>query len=291
MLQHVHDQAFVLLALPQHTIQLGIPLARADALRLLDELLPRARRREVVLREQVGAVVENADVHVPRQPPHAAVPDGGGGRRREVRRQLAAGDPRREVEQPAGLRELRHPDEVEQQHVEGRRGAVQIDHVELVLLVAGPRERLAAHGDAGIPALELAQEAGDGIERAEDLGVLEDDRGGRGSARRLGAPGERDERGEDERRAPHQRSSRGSRSPKIAAPRRNASASVSAAPTARLPSHHSRACSSDRKKFKVCQRAVHALPRRSSRLPTQAITPAAPAGPWGLTSRRSGAAQ
>ena len=126
----------------------------------------------------------------------------------------------------------------------------------------------------------------------EDLGVLEDDGGGPGGGLRpLGAAGEGDERRDEQRRAPHQRSSRGSRSPKIAAPRRKASVSVSAAPAAPLAFHHSRACSSDRKKFRVCQSAVHALPRRSSRVPTHAKTPASPSGPAGATSRLSGSSQ
>ena len=199
--------------------------------------------------------------------------------------------PRREVEQPAGLGELGDPDHVEHQHVEGRRRPLEVDHVELVLLVAGPGELLAAHRHPGVGRLELAQQAGDGIGGAEDLGVLEHQRDraaglarARRSRRAAGAQAGQAPRGTDARAHGAYRSRRGSSSPKIVAPRRKASGSVAAAPAGCPCRHHAARWSSDRKKLSVCQSEVHALPRRSRRSPTHAISPSPPTGPSGVTS-------
>jgi len=114
----------------------------------------------------------------------------------------------------------------------------------------------------------------------------------RGRALRAAAQDEQDSE-QRERTSPDHGacSNRGSSSPKIVAPSRNASGNVAAEPDARLSVHHSATCSSDRKKLSVCQRAVHALPRRSPRSPIQAITPGLFSGPVGVIASSIGSAQ
>src|SRR5438309_2124786 len=178
--QRVDGESLVLAALPHDAVQAPVVLGAAHAHDLVDERLPRPGRRQPILREQIGAVIEDADVHQPRHRPHAAVPRRGLDGGRKVRRQLRPCHPRREVEQPARAREFRDPDDVEHHHVEGGAVPLEVDHEELVLVVRIPRERLRLHADAGMPLLELPEQAGDRVGGAEDLGVLEDEGDGSG---------------------------------------------------------------------------------------------------------------
>ena len=124
-----------------------------------------ARRLEPVAGQEVLPVVEEPDVHHPRHRPRPPVEERGVHRRREVLGALGGRPALREVEQPPGARELRHPDDVEHEHVEAGAPPLQVHHVELVLDVGRPRQGLVGHGDAGMAPLELAEQ------RAERVGA------------------------------------------------------------------------------------------------------------------------
>ena len=95
-------------------------------------------------------------------------------RRGEVRVQLTGSKPVREVEDPARAREFGHPDAVEHHHVEPGIAPFQVDHEELPLLVAAPGQALGLDADAGVRRFELFEERRHGIDRAQELRVLED---------------------------------------------------------------------------------------------------------------------
>ena len=135
-------------------------------------------RSQAVLCQQIGAVVEDADVHVPRHAPHAVAPGGG----RPPPRGSAAPAPRaarREVEQPAGLGELRgdpRPPPATLARAKSYASS-EVDHVELMLLVAGPRGllRYAPSRWDGPPRTPAADRGSD-REGPKQLGVLEHQR-------------------------------------------------------------------------------------------------------------------
>src|SRR5213593_2802131 len=133
--ENVHHEPLVLLRLPQVAVERGVALALPDPAHLPHERFEGLRRLEPVLPEEVRAVVEEPDVHDPGQREDAAVVRRRLDRAREVRPELARAETRREVEQPAGARELGHPDEVEHHHVEAGAPPLEVDDVELVLLV------------------------------------------------------------------------------------------------------------------------------------------------------------
>jgi hypothetical protein len=79
-------------------------------------------------------------------------------------------------------------------HVEPGVAPFQVDHEELTLLVAAPGQALGLDANAGVRRLELFQERRHGIDRAQELRVLEDhgDGAGRGAPIRA-APEDQDE--------------------------------------------------------------------------------------------------
>ena len=201
-LQHVDHAALVLFALPEVAVEARIALPGLDQAHLPRQLVVRLGRGEAVLREQILAVVQQADVHEPRKSPEPAVLGGGLDGGGEVGVALRGRHLGGEVEDPARSRELGHPDHVQHHHVEGRAAALEVDHVELVLLVRGPRERLALHAHPRMLRLEAPQEARDRVGGAEDLGVLEDQRDRPRAGRPLAAAGrqQREEQAGDEER-------------------------------------------------------------------------------------------
>ena len=118
-----------------NVLEARVALGGADALDRGDQRVPRRGRLHAVAGEQIGAVVEEADVHVPRQRPQPALPRRRPHRRGKERRELGGPDVRREIQEPARARELGHPDHVEHHHVEARAASLEVDHVELVLVV------------------------------------------------------------------------------------------------------------------------------------------------------------
>ncbi len=175
-LQHVDDEPFVLLALPHVAVERRVPLAGANAVHLLDELLVGLRRAQAVLREQVGAIVEKADVEVPRQRPHAVAVGRRGDRARKVGRELVGLQTARQVQEPTRAGELGDPDAVEHHHVEAGAPALEVDDVELVLIVRRPRQGLALDPHTWVGGLELAQKTRQWVGVAEDARVLEHER-------------------------------------------------------------------------------------------------------------------
>jgi hypothetical protein len=78
---------------------------------------------------------------------------------------------------------------------------------------------------------------------------------------------------------------RTSRSPKMCAPRTKASCSVAATPAAWVLSHQRARCSSDRKKFSMCQSEAQAFARTSSRRPIHTIASPLSSGASGASPR------
>ena len=146
-LEDVDDEPFVLLALPEIAVERGITLPDSNAADLVDELLVRLGRAKAVLGQEIRAVVEEADVEVPGQCPDAPVVRRRGHRAREVRRELVRPQMRRQIGEPPGAGELGDPDAIEHHDVEPRAPALEVDDVELVLIVRGPRQRLAVDAD------------------------------------------------------------------------------------------------------------------------------------------------
>ncbi len=154
-----------------------------------------------MLIEQIPAVVEQSRIHVPGHRVEAALP-----RRRiqgageEVRAPLRW-QQGRNVAQPARPGEAGDPDHIGCEHVECRRSPVQIEGVELMLIVARCGERLFAHGNAGVAALELVQQRAHGNRIAEELAVGEHELDRRARCTPLTA------RGDDRRRTRTQQES------------------------------------------------------------------------------------
>src|SRR5438093_12443043 len=92
-----------------------------------------------------------------------------------MRRQISKRYARRQIEEPARLRELGHPDAIEHHDDEARPAPFEIDHEELALLVRAPRQYLRFHADAGMSGLEFGEQLRNRIHGPEDLGVLEDE--------------------------------------------------------------------------------------------------------------------
>src|SRR5690606_30627923 len=81
-----------------------------------------------------------------------------------------------DLRDPTCARELRDPDHVEREHVKIARPAAQVDHVELMLLVARGRQRLGANANPWMPRLEFTQQRRERGGIAEQPEMLEDDR-------------------------------------------------------------------------------------------------------------------
>src|SRR4030095_12388724 len=177
-LEDVHDEPFILLALPQVALERRVVLGVANSPDRGDELLVRLWWTKTIPGEQVAAVIEKADVHVPRQRPDAVLVRARRPGAREVGGELVGRELRREIDQPAGTGELGNPDAVEHHDVEARAPALEVDDVELVLIVGRPRQRLALDPHPRMRPLELAQEPGHRIAFAEDAGILEHERDG-----------------------------------------------------------------------------------------------------------------
>ena len=172
--ERIAHQTLVLLALPHEAVQ----PRRARQLR---ELVPVLGR----LLHEVPAVVEQARVDEPGERVHAPAP---GHRFHRPAEEAALGGERLE---PPGAREARHPDDVHCQHVEDVGARLQVDGVELVLLVARRRQGLLANAQPRMRALELVEQAAQHVRVAEELAVLEDQRGVPAARRRPAAAGER----------------------------------------------------------------------------------------------------
>src|SRR5439155_25863959 len=94
-------------------------------------------------------------------------------RAREVRRELVRPQMRRQIGEPPGAGELGDPDAIEHVDVGPRAPALEVDDVELVLIVRGPRQRRAVDADPWMWRLERAQKPGQRIGAPEDAGILE----------------------------------------------------------------------------------------------------------------------
>src|SRR5262249_33815561 len=161
--EHVDDESLVLTALPDEAAEPAIGGSLHHHASLAGELLVASWWREAARVEQIAPGVEEADRHCPGPCPPAPGQPGPPDRRPEVLAALGRRPAVGQVEQPPRAGELGSPDDVDHQHVEAGGTALEVDHVELMLDVGGPRQRLVSDPHAWVLTLESAKQPGQRI--------------------------------------------------------------------------------------------------------------------------------